>query len=690
MDRIHRKLKILGFINVREKQETRRQNLPPGEIVENHTTIPIPQQYIDLLSYGQNFATHQQHMDLLEDFAVATETSIAYIKENQEKEIVRNECTRIIQSELKNRSRMHNNKLNRFIETTKQQFKKWLGQQELYCIKSDKGNKMVLMYKEEYETKMRQVLESGKFTELTKNPLNAMKLSIGKWIKNSAFLTDREKDSLVVHDPSIPFIYGQPKIHKPNAPLRPIIAAYKHPRYKVTKYLNCFLSTLKPKFKYCIDNSFELKDFLSKMTGSDNVFLASLDVKDLFPSIPVDLAYDEVEKLMAKKKIDPVRREEILNGLKTCLESEYCTFRNKIYKMESGLAMGNPLSPFLANLVMERLESQVLRDPMLKSLTYFRYVDDILVIYRNHEQLKRIFHLWNTVHPNIQVTIENEENRSINFLDLTIRRQDNKFITSVYRKPTAGKLFIHRSSAHSLSQKRNIWTNFVRRAFLLSSTPELVQEEIDYLQQIAIINGFSGQFFKEIVSSVKTKMQKEQQTRMKPIDTPTKPPKQWIGFPLLFYSKNRLTKLLARYDLNMASKPGQKTCQTLVHYKKDGQNPLENSGIYKAICTCSKEYIGQTKRNIYKRAYEHNLDIRKKLENTGLSKHIVRNSHKVQSFKFIKHANSATALNIRESFAILKSEDPLNDHAGPMDSSWQYILEKTLNKRCKVGVYHDQ
>ena len=100
---------------------------------------------------------------------------------------MRNECTRIIQSELKNRSRMHNNKLNRFIETTKQRFKKWLGQQELYCIKSDKGNKMVLMYKEEYEIKMRQVLESGKFTELTKNPLNAMKLSIGKWIKNSVF-----------------------------------------------------------------------------------------------------------------------------------------------------------------------------------------------------------------------------------------------------------------------------------------------------------------------------------------------------------------------------------------------------------------------------------------------------------------------------------------------------------------------
>jgi hypothetical protein len=63
-------------------------------------------------------------------------------------------------------------------------------------------------------------------------------------------------------------------------------------------------------------------------------------------------------------------------------------------------------------------------------------------------------------------------------------------------------------------------------------------------------------------------------------------------------------------------------------------------------------------------------------QNSGLSKHIVKNSHKVQSFQLIKH-NTATALNIRESFAILKSENILNDHIGPMDSSGNTFWKKT-------------
>ena len=42
----------------------------------------------------------------------------------------------------------------------------------------------------------------------------------------------------------------------------------------------------------------------------------------------------------------------------------------------------------------------------------------------------------NNQHPNVKFTMENEHNRKLPFLDVLVDRDNNKFNTSVYRKPT--------------------------------------------------------------------------------------------------------------------------------------------------------------------------------------------------------------------------------------------------------------
>jgi len=58
-----------------------------------------------------------------------------------------------------------------------------------------------------------------------------------------------------------------------------------------------------------------------------------------------------------------------------------------------------------------------------KIIEYFRYVDDILLIYdSNHTDIQEILTDFNTIHPNLKFTAETESDNRINYLDITIHR----------------------------------------------------------------------------------------------------------------------------------------------------------------------------------------------------------------------------------------------------------------------------
>jgi hypothetical protein len=81
-------------------------------------------------------------------------------------------------------------------------------------------------------------------------------------------------------------------------------------------------------------------------------------------------------------------------------------------------------------------------------------VDDILIIYeKNKTHTDTMITEFNTIHPTINFTIENEENNKLNFLDLTIHHEHNKLDYKIYRNPTATDILIHNSSCHPKEHK---------------------------------------------------------------------------------------------------------------------------------------------------------------------------------------------------------------------------------------------
>jgi hypothetical protein len=112
--------------------------------------------------------------------------------------------------------------------------------------------------------------------------------------------------------------------------------------------------------------------------------------------------------------------------------------------------MGAPTSSILAESYMQHTEDTQIYPILIQQqiIAYFRYVDDILIIY-DHNKTNTDHTLNEFIKPQqtIKCTIEKEQ-ESINFLDIRIHRKDKNLQYSIYRKPTQTDIIIPKISCH--------------------------------------------------------------------------------------------------------------------------------------------------------------------------------------------------------------------------------------------------
>lgn len=103
--------------------------------------------------------------------------------------------------------------------------------------------------------------------------------------------------------------------------------------------------------------------------------------------------------------------------------------------------MGSPISPVIANLVMENLEQKVIRKLPFTLPFYKRYLDDILtVVHKDNVDL--LLQKFNNFHPRINFTHELESDGRISFLDTVVINHQGKIITDmVSQRHLVGKIF---------------------------------------------------------------------------------------------------------------------------------------------------------------------------------------------------------------------------------------------------------
>ena len=95
--------------------------------------------------------------------------------------------------------------------------------------------------------------------------------------------------------------------------------------------------------------------------------------------------------------------------------------------------MGSPLGRVLASLFMGYHEKKWLQEfNKRKVLMYKRYVDEIFCIFGNEKNAENFFEFLNCRHKNIKFTIEKESNKYLSLLDILMKKEGNRFSTSVF------------------------------------------------------------------------------------------------------------------------------------------------------------------------------------------------------------------------------------------------------------------
>jgi hypothetical protein len=182
----------------------------------------------------------------------------------------------------------------------------------------------------------------------------------------------------------------------------------------------------------------------------------SLDITNMYSNIPCNETKQILKNLLSSNMTDHVMSSEILNRLDVITKQNYFTHRDKTFTQTDGLVMGTPSSGIISEIFLQHFEHSNL--PILdlkhKLVNYFRYIDDVLLIYDNrHTDIHTILTDFNSFHHNLQFIKETEHDNKLNYLDLTIHKTLNNVNISIFRKPTFTNTSITFTSNHPPQHK---------------------------------------------------------------------------------------------------------------------------------------------------------------------------------------------------------------------------------------------
>ena len=169
----------------------------------------------------------------------------------------------------------------------------------------------------------------------------------------------------------------------------------------------------------------------------------------------------------------------------TMFES-FVIFDGEFYEQCDDVAMGSHLGPTLADVFMCQFENLWLENcpSHVKPIVYRRFVDDTFLLFRSKDHVEKFRNYLYKQHENIKFTSEIEENVSLSFLDIKISHENNKFVTSVYQKPTFSGVFTNFESFIPDIYKRGLTETLLHRSFRLCSNYENFHREIETLKSI--------------------------------------------------------------------------------------------------------------------------------------------------------------------------------------------------------------
>ncbi len=485
--------------------------------------------------------------------------------------------------------------------------------ENIMVLPADKGKCLVIMDREEYINKMEEKLkDETTYKQVEKDPTNEIKEALSKQlqkIKEEKQIDDRTYYKLFPTKTKIPRMYGQPKIHKANYPLREIVDSTGSVAKEVDRYIGKIIQKYVGKTEHYVKNSAHFATMIKDLQVEDDEILVSYDVTVLYPSVPQQEAIEIFHEMMINDEElsnkTTISAENVIKLFKLCVETTYFVFNKKLYVQVDGLAIGASSSGHAADLFMEKLEHKALTTFVEPPAIWKRYVDDTF------SKLKMMFvdsfleHL-NSQHPRIKFTTEIQENNKIAFLDTLVHVLPNKSTKiTIYRKATHTDQYLDFNSNHHIKQKIGIINTFEHRINELVTEEEDKQKELRHVKKALKRCGHPNwSLNRDKRKQKKKKAEKEKVER-----------RGKVVLPYIKGVSEKLARTFKKYDIETIHKPSTKLKNILCSKMKDKIEDLDKTGaVYYNECikeNCNDEakndYVGETDRVWRERQYEHRV-----------------------------------------------------------------------------------
>ena len=342
--------------------------------------------------------------------------------------------------------------------------------------------------------------------------------------------------------------------------------------------------------------------------------------------MPRDLVIDGIKKrwrLIENNTVLP--EDEFILAVQFVMSSTYFTFNNVIYQQTYGTPMGSPLSPVIADIVVQDLESVALNSIGMDLKFYFRYVDDILLVSPKN-QVDKILDTFNGINDRLQFTMEIEKDRNISFLDISIGVHNDTLILNWYHKPTYSGRYLSFLSGHPIHQKIGMMYSLFDRAILLSH-PSFYQQNLKFIIDILLNNGYPIDL---IFSKMRGRLKKlffESKDNGTPVLE--KKERRIITLPYIKKVSETVASAIDKNQFLIGYKCLNRLNGIIKRHKDKDPKEANNNVIYKINCNdCDATYVGQTKRKLRTRVNEHRKNINKDAsEYSVITEHRIEQNH---------------------------------------------------------------
>ena len=109
--------------------------------------------------------------------------------------------------------------------------------------------------------------------------------------------------------------------------------------------------------------------------------------------------------------------------LEFAIKKSHFIFDDEYYDQIDSVAVDSPLGLVLANIFMCHFEEKWVRNNNARPSIWFRYVGDTFTLFDSKNTATQFLHYLNNWHASIKFTVKFEDNSTIPFLDILIKRQ---------------------------------------------------------------------------------------------------------------------------------------------------------------------------------------------------------------------------------------------------------------------------